>query len=78
MSKPQLLEWEMIWHTNPSVSVQLQTSYVATCTLFPDGTLNLKSDPEGRLQVPYYKLINMIEEARIVARHFYGEQWGEE
>lgn len=77
MSKPQLLEWEMLWDSNPSVSVQLQSSYVATCTLFPDGSLNLKSDPEGRLQVPYSKLVHMIQEARDVARYFYGEQWGQ-
>jgi hypothetical protein len=67
----------MVWDHDPTKQVQLQNSYVATCTLFPDGTLNLKSDPEGRLQLPYSDLIVLLEEARAVARHYYGEQWGE-
>jgi hypothetical protein len=74
--KPTLSKWEMLWDYDPSKQIELQNSYVATCTLFPDGTLNLKSDPEGRIQMRYGDLIALLEEARTVAVHYYGESWG--
>jgi len=75
-TKPALTKWEMLWDGDSTKQIQLQNSYEATCTLFPDGTLNLKTDPEGRIQMSYSSLIALLEEARLVARHYYGESWG--
>lgn len=74
--KPQLIKWEMVWDSNPASQVQLQNSYEATCTLYPDGRMNLKSDPEGQLCKSFAGLIELLEEARDVARFYYGDGWG--
>lgn len=74
--KPTLTHWEMLYDHDPQNLIQLQNSYQAICTLFPDGKIDLKSDPEGRLRLPFNMLEEWLKEARNVARHYYGDKWG--
>jgi len=76
MIKPKLTKWEQLYDSNPHALVQLQNSYQATCTLFPDGKIDLRSDPEGRLRLPFNALLDLLQEARDVGRYYYGDKWG--
>lgn len=90
MAKPTLAYWENIsdiWahvpaHLKPCV--RLSCPDRGYCYLYPDGTLDLRT-AEGSYQDPcgafgpqgYQFWFALLEEARNVARHYYGDAWGE-
>ena len=90
MAKPVLVHWENIsdiWahvpaHLKPCV--RLSCPDRGYCYLYPDGTMDLRT-AEGSYQDPcgafgpqgYQFWIALLEEARNVARHYYGDAWGE-
>ena len=89
MTQPSLVYWESIsdlWahvpaHLKPCV--RLSCSGKGYCYLYPDGTLDLRTAEGGYNEAcgafgpeSYGFWLALLEEARSVARHYYGEQWG--
>jgi hypothetical protein len=90
MTKPLLIHWGSIsdlWAHVPAYQkpcVRLSSSSKGYCYIYPDGTLDLRTaegtydDPLGAFGPQSYQFwIALIEEARSVAKHYYGEAWGE-
>ena len=90
MAKPVLRHWESIsdiWahvpaHLKPCV--RLSCPDKGYCYLYPDGTLDLRTaegsytDPRGAFGPRGFEFwVELLEEARGVARHYYGDAWGE-
>jgi hypothetical protein len=65
--------------------VRLSCTDRGYCYLYPDGTLDLRTaggsytDPLGAFGPRGYQFwVELLEEARAVARHYYGADWGEQ
>lgn len=78
LGTPPLKLWETVWASTPEKSVELQNSYQGSCRLYPDGRMELRSDREGSWVMPYQAWLALLEEAREVARFYYGDGWGVE
>ena len=66
------------WQTvRPSSEfVVLQNLYEGTCTLYRDGRVQMDSVQEGSWVLTFPRWLASLEEARDVARNYFGEEWG--
>jgi hypothetical protein len=90
MAQPALTYWDSvsdIWAHAPAhhkPCVRLSASGKGYCYIYPDGTLDLRTaegdynDPCGAFgPQDYHFWLALLEEALGVARHYYGQGWGE-